>query len=91
MAKSWRMTKKQVVGVAQRAYAYEDGAYRVRVRWSKKLGLELKQGFDTVTEARTVADRVAKADKLTVALWDKEFYPGGSYIVDCRTPKPIPA
>jgi len=91
MARVWRMTSKQIVGVAQRAYAQTGEAYRVRVRWSEKLGLELKHRFASVTEAREVADRVAKADGLTIALWEKDFYPTSVYVVDCSTPKPVPA
>jgi len=49
------------------------------VRWSDKLGLQLKQVFGCREKAQAVAEAVKEATKLTMKLWQKEYYPGSGW------------
>ena len=76
MAKQWKMTSKQVVGVSHSGSGNpENDTWRVRILWSKKLGLTLNHTFHSKMEAHDVADKVTVASHITRARWEPEYYP----------------
>ena len=80
MRSTWKLgeQQKERVGVAHFGSGQDD-RYYVRVRWSEKLGLQLKQVFGCREKAQAVAEAVKEATKLTMKLWQKEYYPGSGW------------
>ena len=80
MARQWRMTSKQVVGVAHCGSGNpENDFWLVRIRWSKKLGLTLDHTFHSKKMADDVADKVAVASHITRGRWAPEYYPWNGF------------
>ena len=73
MKSVWKLNNREVHVVNLTSGQYK--RYEVRVLWSRKLGLTLKNVFVNEKEAYRLAEKITRKGIINIECWDKRFHP----------------